>query len=390
MSAPLRQGVLLAPRQPKAFTKAMGESFRQVFSPKNFKNWLDDLPNHPNYDQMKAAKLYIADPDSLARGLAGREESFMSRIAERFPKSEVPIIKYPVNLFGSVYNTTIGAGVRASERAYVSFLNKLRVDVFTKLATNFGAEKKLSVDELKSIGNFVNTATGRGDLGALERSAQALNSVFFSPRLIAARFNALNPVWYAKQTKQVRREAIKTMATFIGTGATILALLDVAGGDKIDIEVDPRSTDFGKVRVGNVRWDMWGGFQQWVRMFSQVASRQKKSTKTGEIQDLTGKGFSDSPLDVIGRFARYKLAPVPSLIFELIDGQTVFGEDVKLSREVAENTIPLYFQDLIDAVNEEGVEAIFTIGLPAFFGVGVNIHKSRSEGTKGGSNKYNF
>jgi|ETN02SMinimDraft_2_1059926.scaffolds.fasta_scaffold05453_2 hypothetical protein len=390
MSAPLRQGVLLVPRQPKAFSKAIWQSFMQVFSPTNFKHWLDDLPNHPNYNQMRAAKLYIADPDSLARGLSGREEAFMSRIAERFPKSDIPILKYPVNFFGTIYNVTAGAGVRASERAFVSFLNKLRVDVFTKLVTNFSKEKKLSVDELKSLGNFVNTATGRGNLGAFERSAQALNTIFFSPRLIAARFNMLNPVWYARQSPKVRLEAIKTMATFIGTGATILALINAAGRDKNDVEIDPRSTDFGKIRVGNMRWDIWGGFQQWVRMFAQVASRKKKKTGSGEIIELTGKGFTDSPLNIIGRFARYKLAPVPSLIFELIDGQTIFGEDVKLKTEVAENTIPLYFQDLIDAMNEEGTEAIFTVGLPAFFGVGVNTYKSKSKSLGGKGNRFSF
>ena len=389
MSAILRQGIIFPARQPKAFGKAAYQSFRQIFSPTNFRNWLDDLPNHPNYDQIRASKLYIADPDSLARGLSRREEAFMSRIAERFPKTDIPILKYPVNFFGTIYNTTVGAGVRASERAFVSFLNKLRVDVFTKLATNFGTEKKLSVDELKSIANFVNTGTGRGNLGAFERSAQALNTVFFSPRLIAARFNMLNPVWYARQTPKVRREAIKTMATFVGTGTLILGLVKLMGGDKVDVEIDPRSTDFGKIKVGNTRWDIWGGFQQWVRTFAQIATRERKTTE-GEIVELTGKGFVDSPLDVATRFARYKLAPVTSLAVELVDGRTVFGEDITLSNEAYENSVPLYVQDLIDAVDEEGVEALFTVGAPAFFGVGVNTYKPRGKNTGSGINRFSF
>lgn len=351
MSAPLRQGVLFTTK-PVIFSRAMKEMFKQVFSPKNFKTWLDELPTHPYYKQMQAGKLYIADPDSLAKGLAGREEAFMSNVAQKIPG--------------------IGAMVRASERAFVGFLNKLRVDTFSDMVTKFGAEQKLTTKELKSIANFVNTATGRGSLGAFERSAQALNTVFFSPRLIAARFNMMNPAWYAKQTPAVRKEAVKTMLKFVGLGSTILALAKGAGAD---VETDPRSSDFGKIKIGNTRWDIWGGFQQWVRVTSQMITREKKTLK-GEVQELSKEQFPfDTPLDVAIRFGRGKFAPIPSLAVELVDGQKLFGGDIELKKEVAEKTVPLYLQDVKDAIDEEGLDGALSVGLPAFFGVGVQVYQ---------------
>jgi len=363
MSAPLRQGLFFTTK-PKAFASATKEMFRQVFSPKNFKQWLDDVPNHPLYSQMKAGKLYLADPDSLARGLSGKEEAFMSNLAGKIP--------------------VIGAMVRASERSFVGFLNKLRVDVFTQLVTKFGKEKKLTVKDLKSIAEFVNVGTGRGKLGALEKSAQALNTAFFSPRLISARFSLFNPVWYAKQTPQVRKEAIKNFAQFIATGTTILGLVNAIGGDNVDVEVDPRSTDFGKIRVGNTRWDMWGGFQQWVRVFSQIVSGSKKTT-SGDVVLLDKDKFPfDTRLTIGTRFARGKLAPIPALTLELLDGQKLFGGDIELKGEVAEKTIPLYLQDLYEGVQDRGSEGIFSVGVPAFFGVGVQTYKSKK------GNKYSL
>ena len=362
MSAPLRQGILFITK-PKAFAGGVKEMFRQVFSPKNFKAWLDDLPNHPNYNQMKASKLYIADPDSLARGLSGKEEAYMSNLAEKIP--------------------VIGQIVKASERAFVSFLNKLRVDVFSQLANKFGAEKKLTVDELKSIANFVNVGTGRGGLGSFERSAQALNTAFFSPRLISARFSLFNPVWYANQTPQVRREAIKTFAKFIATGTTIISLINTAGGKDVTVESDPRSSDFGKIKAGNTRWDIWGGFQQWVRVFSQISTGKKKTLR-GDIVDLSPDEFPfDTRLDVATRFGRGKLAPIPGLALEIVDGQKLFGGDIEVKGEIAEKIIPLYLQDLKEAIDEEGAEALFNVGIPAFFGVGVQTYKPKK------SNKYN-
>lgn len=363
MSAPFRQGVFFATK-PKQFAGAMKEMFRQVFSPKNFKSWLDDLPNHPNFNQMKAGKLYLADPNSLARGLEGKEEAFMTNLAEKIP--------------------VLGQIVKASERAFVGFLNKLRVDVFTQLTGKLGGGKKLTVEELKSIANFVNVGTGRGGLGSFERSAQALNTAFFSPRLISARFSLFNPVWYANQTPAVRKEAIKSFAKFIGAGTTIIGLINAAGGDKVSVETDPRSTDFGKVRAGNTRWDVWGGFQQWVRVFTQMTTGQKKTTK-GDVISLSPDEFPfDTRLDIATRFARGKFAPIPGLALEIVDGQKLFGGDIELKGEIAEKTVPLYLQDLKEAIDENGAEAIFNVGVPAFFGVGVQTYKPKK------SNKYNF
>ena len=36
---------------------------------------------------------------------------------------------------------------------------------------------------------------------------------------------------------------------------TVLALASLAGAD---VEKDPRSSDFGKIKDGNTRWDIWG------------------------------------------------------------------------------------------------------------------------------------
>jgi hypothetical protein len=354
MSAPLRQGVLLTVTKPKQSIPAAKEMFVDFFSEKNFNQWLDDIPNNPMYQRMKDSKLYIANPNKISGGLGAREESFMSNLAERIP--------------------VVGSLVKASSRAYIGYLNKLRVDVFTNMAQKFEQEGIADPENLKSLANFVNSATGRGDLGNLNRVAAQLNATFFSPRLIASRVNFLNPVWYAKQTPAVRKEAIKTFAEFVGIGSTVLTLAKLGGAD---VETDPRSSDFGKIRVGDTRWDIWGGFQQWVRVFSQLASGERKTAK-GDIMELSEKKFPfDSRFDVALNFGLGKLAPVPGLAVELMKGQKLFGDDLTLTGEIAENSIPLYLQDMDDAIKDLGPEALFTVGVPAFFGVGTQSYSQK-------------
>lgn len=356
-SAPLRQGVLFTVTKPKAASAAFGQMFRQVFSPKNFDAWFKALPEHPNYRLMRDSKLYIANPNKISGGLSAREERFMTNLAEKIP--------------------ILGRLVKASERAYVSYLNKLRVDVFNQISSKFikdGLDPKTDAKTFEALANFVNTGSGRGDLGSFNRIAQELNTAFFSPRLIASRFNLLNPLWYAKQPPRVRREAIKSFFEFVGVGASVLAIAKAGGAE---VETDPRSSDFGKIKSGNSRWDIWGGFQQWVRVVSQLASGERKTAK-GDIIGLSKDKYPfETRKDVAERFAVGKLAPIPNLVYELLEGQKLFGQKLNASQEVYENAVPLYIQDMREAIKEIGPEAIFTVGLPGFFGVGTQTYRDK-------------
>lgn len=369
MSAPLRQGVLFTTTKPRIAGGAFKEMFRQTFSPKNFDDWFINLKKEPIYKLAKESKLYIAEPGKLAGGLAEKEERFMTNLAQKIP------------LIGSI--------VRASERAFVSYLNKLRIDVFKNISNKFikeGSDPETDKELFESLASFINNATGRGDLGKLNRSSQILNNIFFSPRLIASRANMLNPAWYLKQSPKVRKEAIKTFAEFVGIGATILTLAKASGAK---VETDPRSSDFGKIRVGNTRWDIWGGFQQWVRVFSQMVTGERKTTTDKRIIELSKKKYPfETELDVAERFFRGKLAPVPSLALELLEGQKIFGESLTLKGEAIENAVPLYLQDIRDSIKQIGAEALFTVGFPGFFGVGVQSYIEKNKPIRG--NRFNF
>lgn len=360
-SAVLRQGAILTISKPTPAIRAGREMFRQTFSQKNFEGWFESLPTEPLYRTMKDAGLYIANPNKISGGLSAREERFMSNIAEKIP--------------------VLGGAVKASQRAYISYLNKLRVDVFNQLSRKFiedGVTPQANPETFKSLANFINNATGRGTLEDLpfigkgaERAAQELNSIFFSPRLIASRVNLLNPQWYMKQDPMVRKEAIKSMGKFIGTGSLVLMLLKGAGAE---VETDPRSTDFGKVRFGDTRWDVWGGFQQWVRLFVQVGTQQRK-TADGEVVSLnTPQPFDDTPIDVIQRFFENKLSPSTGTLVDLVRGSDSFGNELSLKDELMENFIPLYIQGVADAYEEFGPDALFSVGIPSFFGVGAQTY----------------
>jgi hypothetical protein len=228
------------------------------------------------------------------------------------------------------------------------------------------------------LADFINNATGRGNLGKLEDAAQVLNTAFFSPRLIASRINLLNPLYYTKLPKEVRLMALKDMGKFIAFGGAILGLAASAGAK---VEKDPRSSDFGKIKVGNTRWDTWGGFQQYIRIISQLLSGETKSTNSGEIKELSADKFPyKSRGGQLMSFFRGKLAPVPGTVADILEGENVVGEKTTLAKKAYELFVPMIAQDIADGWKEQGPKAIGTVGLPSFFGVGVSTYGSKESG----------
>jgi len=358
LSAPLRQGVFLIGR-PKQWMPAFKDMFKYAFSENAYAKGMEDIKAMPEYDAMVKNKLSLTE---LGDDLTLREESIISSLPEKFP------------IFGPI--------ARGANRAYTGFLNKLRADVFSDLYTKMEVNGELTPKVGQDISKFVNAATGRGDLGALNKIAPTLNGLFFSPRLIASRVNLMNPKFYADLSAPVRKEALKSLLSFGGTALTVLGLAKLGGAE---VEEDMTNADFGKIREGNTRYDILGGFQQYARLIAQLKEGKVTSSQTGNIITL-GEGFK--PLtrsEILTRFFRNKLSPVASFVWSLMDGKNNIGQDFELGPELVNRFVPMVIQDIYDLAKEEGWDpddpstygAMGTAtvkGLPAIFGTGVQTY----------------
>jgi hypothetical protein len=358
LSAPLRQGLLPTLANPVMASKAFVEMLKQWNSKDVADTWLADLKDSPGYQLMQLSGLYIADRTNAK--VTAKEEDFQSNFAERIPVA--------------------GKLVAKSERAYVGYLNKMRADLFSKgvnVLQNDGMSFASNPEAYKALATYINASTGRGNLGMLEKAAPILNAAFFSPRLMASRvqllINWVNPSFYKNTPAAVRKMYFKDMGTFIAFGMGILALAALSGADT---EEDPRSPDFGKIRSGNTRWDIWGGFQQFVRYTVQVALGEKKSTASDKITPLDGSSYSkETRMSVIGNFVRSKLAPVPSAIVDYLYGENMIGDPFNLSNMIISRVFPLVWQGVYESAKQDGwAKALLITGVPSILGVGVQTY----------------
>jgi hypothetical protein len=325
----LRQGVVAATRHPLIFWKDFPNQFKYFASEKAFRESGAEIAARPTFDLMKKSKLSLTE---IGPNVALREERFQSNLAEKIPIA--------------------GRVIRASDRAYTGFANRLRADVFdylVKRADEQGLDPHGDIKLSTDIAKVVNVMTGRGRLGKLESAAVPLNALLFSPRLAAARLSMLNPAYYIKLEPFARAEALKSLLSFTGTGLTVLGMAKLAGAS---IGVDPRSADFGKIKIGNTRIDVWGGFQQYARIAAQLITGKLISSTTGKVTTL-GEGYKPlTRLDILSRAVESKESPVASFVTGLLKGASSTGQPFKLGTEIANRFTPMVIQDLLDIIKD--------------------------------------
>jgi hypothetical protein len=269
-----------------------------------------------------------------------------------------------------------GKVVRASGRAYTGFLNKLRADVFDDL---YNKAKYLGIKETdKFMGDlceFINAATGRGKLpGKLDKLAVALNSVFFSPRLMASRLSLLNPAFYITKEPFVRKEALKSLLSYASVWLTLLGLSALAGAK---VGTDWRSSDFAKVKIGNTRIDFGAGFQQYLRMAGQLITGEYISSTTGKIMTL-GEGYRAlNRWDIILRQFESKEAPVASFIANWLKGKDFTGKDFNIPQEIANRFVPMVIGDTVEIAKDN--PNLLPLGILGLFGVGIQTYKPKAK-----------
>jgi len=367
LSAVLRQGLVATAAHPRIASKAFKDMLKATASPQAYERLMTDIESDQLYPLALAARISFTDLSEHA-SLAAREEAFSSDYAAKIP--------------------ILGIGVRASSRAYTGYLNKMRMDLFKhQIRLALAAGRDVNDEKfLRDIGKVINASTGRGEIGALEDWQPALNALFFSPRLMMSRINYLNPYWYVKLDGQARVEALRGFFAATGAVVSALALAErFIPGATVDWK-HPRSANFGKIRVGDTRIDIAGGFQQYVHLASVLApiygGPAYISSTTGKRTKL-GSGYGvKTGLDVLQDFFVGKAAPLPAAGMNVLRGTDQVGEPLTAKGFAEKTFIPLIVQDTKDIYNEHhgginGIEwAIGGYGLGTF-GLGIQTYHAK-------------
>ena len=365
----LRQANFRAWTRPKDAIRSFAVAARSLVSPR-YARHMDDA-----FRFSKAGKagvehgLFLGRFDEGARLLA-REEVFMAEWLHRVP--------------------VLGRIVKAFERGYVSGLNQIRLDWFDEGFQILQQTGRAGDDDLmRKWAAYVNNMTGRADIDniadankAMKGMAETAKQVLFAPRFAASKWNrhrVAAQLMFGDETPNAMRRLL--------AGDTLLRwrryerLAHYAKQNGFDVDEDPRSADFLKIKVGDTRFDILGGDMQLQVLAARLVTGETKDTSTGLVKDILAS-------EIASRYATGKLNPLWSLAIDKAVGSTFEGEDIDdpkvLAKTIRNKFIPLYLQDIKDKIfleyeSEGGTYAdaiesgVSTIGL-GFSGAGVQTY----------------
>lgn len=326
-------------------------------SAQSFKDWAGALKG---VDVMKEVRADILSRPNARNGKYRRAGLAIGVKEEAYPSSfweKLPIL-------GRVF--------KASEQAFTAWQYRTRADVFDLL--NHVAEK--SGAETEGLGEFVNSMTGRGHLGPAEPSANMVNNIFFSPRFLRSQIDTLTAHAFSKDMSPFvrQRAAMSTAKVVIGV-ATVLAIAKALNPDSV--ETDPRSSDFGKIKIGNTRFDVSGGAASVVTLASRLISMSTKSSSTKAISKLnSGKFGSRNAGDVFIDFLGGKLSPMAGIFRDMAKGKDFQGKKVTLAGEAVNLLAPLPITNAIELYNDPNSAPMLAALIADGLGIGTNTYSS--------------
>lgn len=342
ISFTMRQNFWQVAAHPVMAAKGFTPSWKAFLSQNTADEIQNTLLNH-----MENSSLYelagIAIQDAASPDAQQGSEVFRAKVIER---SNLPGLKQ------------WGAVMRASSRHAVTVGNLIRTSAFDQfMAKNPNA----TTEEMKAMADYINVSTGLGNLGSWGAVAETLNFTLFSPRFAVSRFQTPYMTYKYWSLPRVREQIAKDAVRVISTGNLAMALAALAGASLNFL--DPDDPDWGKIRFGDTRIDIWGGFQQPARVIARIAIMPFR-----EEADF-------SPLEIVERFAAFKVAPVISIPGEMLTGKTAIGEETTLTETMAMSVVPLAMRDIGEAWAISGPGAALSTGALAALGVGVGTYK---------------
>ena len=353
LSGTLRQGFMLIATRPTALPKVYGKSLQAMFSEFKAEQIDHAIRSAEHHYIREKARLDLTE---FGGEMTRREEMFMSNWIEKVP--------------------VVATIVKASNRHMTTFLNLMRTAAFDQYLE---AHPNATLAELKGWADSINKFSGRGNLGRAAAIEPELSLAFFAPRFAISRLQTPRAVFKHWKEPRVRKEIAKTYVKTAALGGTVLGLAHLAG---LEVGLDPSDPDWGKIRIGDTRIDVWAGLQQPVRLITRLG------LAATNVVGLTGKDLSEQekqvdPVELVGRYAAFKLGPGVTLPRELLTGKTAVGEEVSASETAIRQITPLVYEDIYEAWQKEGFNRALLVAPLGIHGVSVTTYEDSEAAVRG-------
>lgn len=396
------QGKLIAGGflHPTAALRSALQGWKQFWSEGKARQWNTFIRSQKYYDEMKLAGVSLTEYDAKVEA----QEEMM--LTGPILNGIWAAIVSPSRFFGKeAFETAKKLNpLNAFSRAQVAYLNTFRILRYMELSDKLKAEGKNLQTDLQSFKNaadVVNTFSGRSGLGKIDQNPllrKALPQMFFSPRNWASILKTSSPIalfWaYKLRDKGTSKSPGKLFSVaqkaalydFMGamgsTGAIVaMAAMRLNDDDDDDAEVvlDPLSSYFLQIRLGNTYVDPWASRMQTIVFTSRyITEAMTKGGTTGEL----GTDNRPTRAVLVWEYMSRKFHPTLSLVYNYNmtsqeEGKprlTPYGEEWSWNQELQDVVTPMVYSMLTELHEEQPGHIEGFLGPLGYLGIGVQTY----------------
>lgn len=226
--------------------------------------------------------------------------------------------------------------IKLSERQGVSFINLMRIAMFD---AGVDMHPEWNKEQLKLWAGWVNAVSGRSRLKDFitPQGMDALSVMMFAPNFAASRIETILRAGYTPfKDPGLAKEVGRTIAGYTAFNAMFYGMMFLAGGD---IGKDPEEFDFGRMSLGNTKFDLFAGMNTPIRAFALSVMHLGAAANWW---DFKGRSFTESAAS----FIRNKQAPLGPYIMQMITGKDFWGQDKPRWQTTLELFPPMYWKQI--------------------------------------------
>lgn len=334
MSFLLRQGLKLFQTHPSVWWKVTQNAFKDFYKTMGGKNARDALwsnvfsrPNFMNNGYVDAKILHAV------------EEQFPSTLMER-----VPVIG---RVFKASENSFVGSAVRARVMLY---------DLLESAARRRGVDTTNKVWR-ESMGKMINSLTAKGRWGK-RGEGHLVRLILWAPRMLKANLDvlSLHGGTAGLQHNFAKKQAAMNLAKIIGETAMIMMVANAIKPGTC--ELDPTSSDFGKIKIGRTRFDITGGASTIVVLAARLAKGSYKSATTGKVYEYSSGFGKRSRMDALLDFIFNKASPPSRFVIDALKGKDWRGEKFSVGKSLYRAATPISLQQAIELGDDPSADAV--------------------------------
>lgn len=286
--------------------------------------------------------------------------------------------------------------IERSERAFNIAIQTGRADLFDKMyeknVERLGVDGATKLLTSQKVGDFINTVTGRGKVPFLvsnsETQNRIVNNLLFAPKWLASRIETLYDIKYAfkgetykntwsPEAKRAQNAALNIAFMAVLIPAVKAFIWGVDDDDERTMEqflratYDPRSSDFGKIVLGDTRFDLTTGTAGILTLLARVGS--------GSTVDLSGVKKDAKWGDVVSRFLEGKASPGVRVLYDAVYAPLFGGDKTMMGKDSVWKISDKTTEEAIEHVAMAVMDFIAPISLQSLIELGVDSGKGQAD-----------